>query len=69
MIQRNNPNKPHYWNLVNIDGSWYHFDTCPQPYPNNDGCFLLTDAEVAAYSTNKQSGYYNFNKANYPATP
>ena len=69
MIQRNNPNKPHYWNLVNIDGSWYHFDTCPQPYPNNDGCFLLTDAEVAAYSANKQSGYYNFNKANYPATP
>ena len=69
MIQRNNPSKPHYWNLVKIDGSWYHFDTCPQPYPNNDGCFLLTDAEVAEYSRTKQSGYYNFNASKYPATP
>lgn len=69
MIQRNDPSKPHYWNLVKIDGSWYHFDTCPQPYPNNDGCFLLTDAEVAAYSQNKVSGYYDFAKGVYPATP
>ncbi len=69
MIQRNNPSKPHYWNLVKIDGSWYHFDTCPQPYPNNDGCFLLTDSEVAAYSKNKEEGYYSFAKGVYPATP
>lgn len=69
MIQRNNPSKPHYWNLVKIDGCWYHFDTCPQPYPNNVGCFLLTDAEVADYSANQQSGYYNFTKGIYPATP
>ena len=69
MIQRNNPSKPHYWNLVKIDGFWYHFDTCPQPYPNNVGCFLLTDAEVADYSANQQSGYYNFTKGIYPATP
>ena len=69
MIQRNSATKPHYWNLVKVDGNWYHFDTCPQPAPNNDGCFLLTDAEVAAYSRNKQSGYYNFNKKYYPATP
>lgn len=69
MIQRDNPSKPHYWNLVKIDGYWYHFDTCPQPYPNNIGCFLLTDAEVADYSTNRQSGYYSFTKGIYPATP
>ncbi len=69
MIQRNNPNRPHYWNLVKIDGDWYHFDTCPQPYPNNDGCFLLTDAEVADYSRSKESGYYDFVRGVYPATP
>ena len=69
MIQRNDPNKPHYWNLVKIGGSWYHFDTCPQPAPDNDGCFLLTDAEVAAYSKNKHKGYYSFNRAYDPATP
>lgn len=68
MIQRNDPSKPHYWNLVKIDGNWYHFDTCPQPSPNNDGCFLLTDAEVAAYSQ-KQTGYYDFAKNTYPKTP
>ena len=69
MIKRNNASRPHYWNLVNIDGSWYHFDTCPQPYPNNDGCFLLTDAEVAAYSRTKEAGYYDFVRGVYPATP
>ncbi|MCI8388768.1 MAG: HYR domain-containing protein [Clostridiales bacterium] len=69
MIQRNSTKDPHYWNLVNIDGSWYHFDTCPQPAPYNDGCFLLTDSEVAEYSKNKNSGYYSFNASKYPATP
>lgn len=68
MIQRNDPAKPHYWNLVKIDGNWYHFDTCPQPYPNNDGCFLLTDSEVAAYSK-KQTGYYSFAQNTYPKAP
>ena len=69
MIQRNSVSNPHYWNLVKVDGNWYHFDTCPQPSQNNDGCFLLTDAEVAAYSRNKESGYYSFNKKYYPPTP
>ena len=69
MIQRNSTTNPHYWNLVKIDGNWYHFDTCPQPVPNNDGCFLLTDAEVAYYSTYKEAGYYSFAAGVYPATP
>ncbi len=69
MIQRDSTTDPHYWNLVQIDGSWYHFDTCPQPVPNNDGCFLLTDAEVACYSTYKEAGYYSFAAGVYPATP
>ena len=69
MIQRNSTTNPHYWNLVKIDGNWYHFDTCLQPVPNNDGCFLLTDAEVAYYSTYKEAGYYSFAAGVYPATP
>ncbi len=69
MIQRDSTTNPHYWNLVQIDGNWYHFDTCPQPVPNNDGCFLLTDAEVAYYSTYKEAGYYSFAAGVYPATP
>ena len=69
MIQRDSTTNPHYWNLVKIDGNWYHFDTCPQPVPNNDGCFLLTDAEVTYYSTYKEAGYYSFAAGVYPATP
>ena len=69
MIQRNDANNPHYWNLVNIDGNWYHFDTCPQPANHKIECFLLTDAEVAAYSKNEVTNYYSFNSKLYPATP
>ena len=69
MIQRNIPSRPHYWNLVKIDGNWYHFDTCP----HYDGCdlwsFLLTDAEVADYSANVAVDYYSFDPDLYPATP
>lgn len=69
MIQRNDPNKPHYWNLVKIGGSWLHFDTCRSRLLTTTDAFLLTDAEVAAYSKNKHKGYYSFNRAYYPATP
>ena len=68
-IQRNSVTDPHYWNLVSIDGSWYHFDTCPQPPPNKLEVFLLTDSEVRAFSRNKVANYYNFSAENYPATP
>lgn len=67
-IHRNSIRKPHFWNLVKIDGEWYHLDTCPQPYPNKEGCFLLTDKQVAEYSK-KQKDYYSFDKSLYPATP
>ncbi len=69
MIQRNEPSNPHYWSLVNIGGSWYHFDTCPHfaAYPFNS--FLRTDAEVRWYSQTQAIGYYNFDSSLYPATP
>lgn len=68
-IHRNSTTNPHYWNLVNIDGSWYHLDTCPQPPPHNLEVFLLTDADVKAFTQNKVANYYNFNADDYPATP
>ena len=68
-IQRNNPNAPHYWNLVKIGGSWYHLDTCPKwkSYPIKT--FLLTDAQVRHYSQTQNIGYYSFDASRYPATP
>ena len=65
-IHRNDPTRPHYWNLVKMDGSWYHFDTCPQPSPHRLRVFLLTDSEVRAFPLDY---YYNFDASNYPATP
>ena len=69
MIQRNDPANPHYWSLVNIDGNWYHFDTCPHYAGHAIQCFLLTDAEVKAYSENEVKNYYSFDSSLYPATP
>ena len=68
-IQRNNPNAPHYWNLVKIGGNWYHLDTCPKwkSYPIKT--FLLTDAQVRHYSQTQNIGYYSFDASRYPATP
>ncbi len=68
-IQRNDPANPHYWNLVNIDGFWYHFDTCPHYAGHELQCFLLTDAEVKAYSDYEVANYYSFDSSLYPATP
>ena len=68
-ICRDNPAKPHYWNLVNCGDGWYHFDTCPhyKQYPLD--AFMLTDAQVAAYSQNSVKDYYSFDASLYPATP
>ncbi|MBQ8249899.1 MAG: transglutaminase domain-containing protein [Clostridia bacterium] len=65
-IHRNDPDRPHYWNLVKMDGEWYHFDTCPQPAPHKLKVFLLTDSEVRAFSLDY---YYDFDANNYPTTP
>lgn len=68
-ISRDDPANPHYWNMVNIDGAWYHFDTCPHFRSAPLTSFLLTDAEVAAYSEKSAPGYYSFDKSKYPRTP
>lgn len=58
-LERANSDTSHYWNLVEIDGIWYHFDTCPhyKDYPLDS--FLLTDEEVKEYSE-KTNGYYDY---------
>ena len=69
MVQRNDPANPHYWSLVNMDGEWYHFDTCPHYAGHEMQCFLLTDAEVKHYSDTEVANYYSFDASLYPATP
>lgn len=62
-IKRNDINRPHYWNLVKLDGKWYHFDTCPQPSPHKLEVFLLTDSQLAEFTLDY---YYKYNKSAYP---
>lgn len=58
----------HYWNLVNLGTGWYHFDASPKS--TGFKCFMLTDAEVAAYGkTIHRPEYYDFDASLYPATP
>lgn len=56
----------HYWNLVNIDGSWYHFDATPR---RAGGYFFLwTDDQMEQYSR-QHGGCFTFDRRLYPATP
>ena len=68
-IHRNSTENPHYWNLVQIYGSWYHFDACPHYAYAPLESFLLTDAQVAEYSRSQVADYYSFDHWLYPATP
>lgn len=58
----------HYWNLVKVDGDWYHFDTNPYRIGYPYVPFLRTDAEVEEYST-RCKDFYTFDKSKYPRTP
>lgn len=59
----------HYWQLVQIDGGWYHFDACPHPNGYPITSFLLTEAEVRAYSAQFSGFYANYYTYDYAACP
>ena len=56
----------HYWNMTRVDGTWYHFDTTPRK--GGGEFFLLTDQELAAYSS-AHNDSHDFDPSLYPATP
>ena len=51
-IQRYNGNTKHYWNLVFLEGGWYHFDCCwaPNGYKEPHNGFMMTESEVREYT-------------------
>lgn len=56
----------HYWNLVQIDGQWWHFDATPRRL---GGYFCLwTDAQMLDYSRS-HGGCFEFDRSLYPRTP
>lgn len=56
----------HWWNLVYVDGAWYHFDTTPRRQGGN--FCLLTTAQLLAYS-NSHGHSHMFDQSLYPPTP
>ena len=68
-LERMDGGSDHYWQLVQIDGGWYHFDACPHPNGYPITSFLLTEAEVRAYSAQFTGFYANYYTYDYAACP
>ncbi len=63
--------KGHYWNMVKVDGYWWHFDTTSGWATER---FLWTSKQINEYqyydySTNGENIVYNWNPEGCPQTP
>ncbi len=65
----------HFWVLVNIGTEeapkWYHFDATPQRAPFNLATYLMTDAQLEAYTkwrndVYKLENYYTYDVEKFP---
>ena len=59
----------HFWQIVYIDGGWYHFDACPTLKAYYIRAFLLTEEEAMAYSErvkNIRPNYFVYDYENCP---
>ncbi len=69
-LQRTGGQSRHYWQLVNVGSGYLHFDACPHPTGHPLRCFLLTEADVRAYSASITNPYYrNYYVYDYDACP
>ncbi len=80
MVERQNPNiseedeeaaaqtwyAQHFWNLVRVNGAWYHFDACP--YCGGNDFFLWTDSQIDNFSS-MNGNCFERDKSLYPVTP
>lgn len=62
-IVKSTKNPSHYWNLVYMEDGWYHFDCTP--YYDKSEFFLVTDAELEAYSSSHRNTHI-FDRSLYP---
>lgn len=67
----------HYWVLVNCgtkeNPSWYHHDSCPQIRAYRQDMYMMTDAQMKAYTNYRASEtskkhYYDYDTSLHPAS-
>ncbi|MBQ8633512.1 MAG: hypothetical protein IJ420_07890 [Lachnospiraceae bacterium] len=67
----------HFWLLVNCGTAeeplWYHHDSSPHSKPYNQETHMMTDAQVKAYTNNRNSNasikhYYSYDTSLHPAS-
>lgn len=68
----------HFWLLVNVGTaeapSWYHFDPTPMRAPFGREAYMMTDAQVQAYTnyraatSPRKKYFYTFDTTKYPAS-
>ena len=70
MVVEHTPESPtaakHFWNLVKIDGEWWHCDSTPRIIEQI--FFMWTDAQMDAYSK-KDGNCFERDRSLYPKTP
>ena len=62
-------NSRHYWQLVDVGDGYHHFDACPHPNSYPLYSFLLTEAEVQAYTEQCASIRKNYYVYDYASCP
>lgn len=55
----------HWWLMAQVDGNWYHIDTCPRTWDKPD-IFLWTESQLSEYSA-KNTETHNYDRSLYPA--
>lgn len=63
IVKSDTSHSRHYWSLINVGSGWYHFDCTPRKGGGN--FFMLTDAELAAYSESHNNSHI-FDSSLYP---
>lgn len=64
IVKSDTSHSSHYWSLINLGDGWYHVDCTPRK-GSGDLFFMVTDAELEAYSKNHSNSHI-FDTDAYP---
>jgi len=65
-IKRLDGRTDHYWNLVHVDGLWYHYDSTPSAEPRQNFDKSMFTGKLAESFSRVRYNYYNYDASLYP---